>query len=860
MDRINAAAETVKDAIWGEDTTRDESVVGTASGTHRAGERSTIGDSLTHDDGYSRNQTAMKGLSGQHPSTVGDIEAMQRGSARGPAGDHAKMPGAFGSDITAGSSRYDQTGSESRHGLTSNTTSGHGLTGTTVEHGLVGGSGHGLTGGRDTISGHDHTLDANKQSGQGGLLSGITGKIGMGNTTSSSTYGQHPGTSTGSNDNTLTGSITSGLSNLVAATGLTGGNTTSDTYRDTDRSLGQTSTTHPTTGTTTGRNDNTVTGNISSGLSNIAASTGLTSDNKSSTYRDTDRSLGHGSATHSTTGRNDNTMTGNMTSGLSNLASSTGLTGNKSDTHHDTDRSLGHSSTTHPTTGRNDNTVTGNISSGLSNIAASTGLTGDNKTGTYRDTDRSHENPLSHHHDTTSTHHDRSTDHSGLTGRDTTSHHRDHSPPGAGLSSGIIAATAATGLAKNKDITTRHNDDYRTGTTHHDDHHTHHSTGVPTTLSSGPGGANPFTSDRTEVYTSSHKHDHPTGGVSGLTHKDHTHDHHTTGVTGIPLGGDRTHDHHTTGVTGIPLGGDHSHTSTTNPFRSNPTHNTHSPAQSTESGDYRSINAPAGPTGTAISTTSNKPHDSPFQDVNQGRLGEPPSPRNLTTGLTNRAGDDTSARKSTVGGMHEPSTLTGSAAGGPGAQVPASVGGYPDASSQPSDIHQGSARPHEEPKSTGLHGNRYGQQPMSSTGQHGIDIRRKSIPLVEGHPESSGPKTHPTEKLPSGPGTGEGTGEKWVKSTGVVAEGGNFDAAAPGAGREADRLLDEHGIHHGADIKPGTQTYDTTPGKPSLGTETAGHQTTSGAHDTHHTTGAHDTTTKPSLGDKIKEKLHLGHH
>jgi hypothetical protein len=33
----------------------------------------------------------------------------------------------------------------------------------------------------------------------------------------------------------------------------------------------------------------------------------------------------------------------------------------------------------------------------------------------------------------------------------------------------------------------------------------------------------------------------------------------------------------------------------------------------------------------------------------------------------------------------------------------------------------------------------------------------------------------------------EGTGEKYVKSSGMVADGGDFDAASPGAGKEADR-------------------------------------------------------------------------
>lgn len=52
-----------------------------------------------------------------------------------------------------------------------------------------------------------------------------------------------------------------------------------------------------------------------------------------------------------------------------------------------------------------------------------------------------------------------------------------------------------------------------------------------------------------------------------------------------------------------------------------------------------------------------------------------------------------------------------------------------------------------------------------------------------------------TAHLPGAPGGegmrrtsgSEGTGEKWVKSSGLKADGGDFDASAPGAGREADR-------------------------------------------------------------------------
>jgi hypothetical protein len=98
-----------------------------------------------------------------------------------------------------------------------------------------------------------------------------------------------------------------------------------------------------------------------------------------------------------------------------------------------------------------------------------------------------------------------------------------------------------------------------------------------------------------------------------------------------------------------------------------------------------------------------------------------------------------------------------------------------------------------------------------------------------------------TAHLPGAPGGegmrrmsgSEGTGEKWVKSSGMKADGGDFDASAPGAGREADRefspfffwcvclgcdgrlmivagLLNEKGItRSGADQKKVTGEMDT---------------------------------------------------
>ncbi|KAF2203237.1 hypothetical protein GQ43DRAFT_430076 [Delitschia confertaspora ATCC 74209] len=80
-------------------------------------------------------------------------------------------------------------------------------------------------------------------------------------------------------------------------------------------------------------------------------------------------------------------------------------------------------------------------------------------------------------------------------------------------------------------------------------------------------------------------------------------------------------------------------------------------------------------------------------------------------------------------------------------------------------------------------------------------------------------------------GKEQGTGEQWVKTSGLAAEGGNFDATLPGAGREADRLLESKGIHK-------------TVGGPAQSTNPGAH-----ADDDH----------KVSMGEKIKNKLHIGH-
>jgi len=85
---------------------------------------------------------------------------------------------------------------------------------------------------------------------------------------------------------------------------------------------------------------------------------------------------------------------------------------------------------------------------------------------------------------------------------------------------------------------------------------------------------------------------------------------------------------------------------------------------------------------------------------------------------------------------------------------------------------------------------------------------------------------------------GEGTGEKYVKSSGVNADGGDFDAANPGAGKEADSLLEEKGVKREV---PGAKGSDE-----SVKSESQGEEAGNG--------GGKE---KKSIKEKIKEKLHI---
>jgi hypothetical protein len=97
----------------------------------------------------------------------------------------------------------------------------------------------------------------------------------------------------------------------------------------------------------------------------------------------------------------------------------------------------------------------------------------------------------------------------------------------------------------------------------------------------------------------------------------------------------------------------------------------------------------------------------------------------------------------------------------------------------------------------------------------------------------------------------KGTGEQWIKTSGMAADGGDFDATKPGAAREADRMW--HKLSRSlskADMVAGlmeekgiTKSTSNSPAEQST------------------TTSAHHGTDKEkvSVAEKLKNKLHIGH-
>lgn len=162
--------------------------------------------------------------------------------------------------------------------------------------------------------------------------------------------------------------------------------------------------------------------------------------------------------------------------------------------------------------------------------------------------------------------------------------------------------------------------------------------------------------------------------------------------------------------------------------------------------------------------------------------------------------------------------------GGFGTAEP-SVGADPSSGQKPTLEHQGAERPHDEPSEEAVRAIRQEKEAVERTARGGSGNNSTST-------STSKPHSLPAEDHSSS--ESRGTGEKWIKSTGTAADGGDFDAAKPGAGKECDRLLEQQGVHRA--VKPGAHS-EGMPGESAGGKH--GH----------------------GVGEKLKEKLHhIPHH
>jgi len=235
--------------------------------------------------------------------------------------------------------------------------------------------------------------------------------------------------------------------------------------------------------------------------------------------------------------------------------------------------------------------------------------------------------------------------------------------------------------------------------------------------------------------------------------------------------------------------------------------------------------------------SSNKPASAtPTSGSNPALAGNTPSSSENArpTGPSHAEGETGKTATSSFNNPTSGTTTTGpTSAGdnsGPGASP--SVGADPASGAKPKVKQQGADKPDDKPDSGE-------SQKIQDTKKEAEEAADKKVdgpgPMtLEEKARSGGGNAgakagDEDEDGPTKPSTGEGTGEKYVKSSGMKAEGGDFDAANPGAGREADRLLEEKGIHReGGESKVDPDAAESGEAKPQ----------------------------KQGLGEKIKAKLH----
>ena len=161
----------------------------------------------------------------------------------------------------------------------------------------------------------------------------------------------------------------------------------------------------------------------------------------------------------------------------------------------------------------------------------------------------------------------------------------------------------------------------------------------------------------------------------------------------------------------------------------------------------------------------------PSDDIAQGGVAQ-------GINATGRLRPEHETEKTGVTSMHSNDSkfdvLNPSSADASSGAAEPSVGADPTSGLKPEQKQQGADRPREAPSEEGLQAIREKKEAAEKTasGEGGAN-----------HSGKSGSGDIPGEQK----STEKGTGELWVNSIGLAADGGDFDASRPGAGREADR-------------------------------------------------------------------------
>ena len=152
---------------------------------------------------------------------------------------------------------------------------------------------------------------------------------------------------------------------------------------------------------------------------------------------------------------------------------------------------------------------------------------------------------------------------------------------------------------------------------------------------------------------------------------------------------------------------------------------------------------------------------------------------------TDKTGVTSANQPSNKFGDEKPSNANDSSSPGP----EPSVGADPASGAQDTQKHQAADRPEDEPSSD-EHGRIQEPKKEAEDAQNVETSGPGPKPLSETHKaggEAQSSSSGGDDDGPQKESHGEGTGEKYIKSSGMKANGGDFDASAAGAGKEADR-------------------------------------------------------------------------